>query len=177
MERFQTDVTPGLQRRTGRILRLRPELSFDSQQLLYFRGAVERASEPVLIWPQLWRPRDRRWSESSVSRTVRHYRRYSRRCAISTAASVSVSRADLVDLDQNGIAEAALDAVRQTVTWCEQIVADQLALVAEQVGRLLPAVEFVFAMPSSIDNDRIARHEFGEVLRLLRDRNGSALPS
>ena len=52
----------------------------------------------------------------------------------------------------------------------EQIVADQLALVADQVGQDLPAFPVVFRHAVFDRDDRIVRDQIGEIFRLLLPR-------
>ena len=59
-------------------------------------------------------------------------------------------RPDLVDLDENRVADAALDPLAQAVgIGDEDVVADELQPPAEAVGQALPAVQSSSAMPSS----------------------------
>ncbi len=84
--------------------------------------------------------------------------------------------ADLVDLDQDRVGAAGLDAVSEPGdVGDEQIVADQLALIADRVGQRLPAVHVVFAHAVFDRDDRIARHEVGQILHLLGARAGLVL--
>ena len=54
-------------------------------------------------------------------------------------------RTDLVDLHQNGIGAAMFDAVGEPGdVGDEQIVANQLALAADQIGQFLPALHVIF---------------------------------
>ena len=65
-------------------------------------------------------------------------------------------RADLVDLDQNRVGNARLDALLQELrVGHEQIVADQLEFVAELVGDQLPAVPVVFGQAVLDRDDRV----------------------
>ena len=76
-----------------------------------------------------------------------------------TASSVSVKRADLVDLDQNGVGDALLDALRQPLdVGDEQIVADELAAARPSASVMrLPAVPIVLRHAVLDRDDRIAR--------------------
>ena len=61
-------------------------------------------------------------------------------------------RADLVDLDQERIRDAALDAFGENLrVGHEQIVADQLHPLAERPGERLQPSQSSSAMPSSIE--------------------------
>ena len=77
---------------------------------------------------------------------------------MSTASSVSVSDADLVDLDQDRVGDALLDALLQALgVGDEEIVADELYLLAERFGHRGPAVPIVFGHAVLDRDDRIAR--------------------
>ena len=65
-------------------------------------------------------------------------------------------RADLVHLDENRVADALLDALLQTLSvGDEEVVADQLDLLAERVRQRLPAVPIVFRHAVFDRDDRI----------------------
>ncbi|MND32218.1 hypothetical protein D3C80_227860 [compost metagenome] len=73
-------------------------------------------------------------------------------------------RADLVDLDEDGVGNAHLDTVAQAGgIGDEQIVADQLNLGADLVGQDLPAFPVVFGHAVFDRDDRILASEFGQV--------------
>ena len=77
-------------------------------------------------------------------------------------------RADLVDLDQDRIGDALPDAVAQPLgVGDEQIVADELHLVADQIGQRLPAFPIVLRHAVLDRDDRILGRELGEILHLL----------
>ena len=77
-------------------------------------------------------------------------------------------RADLVDLDQDRIGEAVLDALRKPDdVGHEQVVADELALLSDEVGDSLPAFEIVLRHAVLDRHDWVAANEVGEVFRLL----------
>src|SRR3546814_17120728 len=62
-------------------------------------------------------------------------------------------RSDLVDLDQDRVAHAALDAfLEDPRVGDEQVVADQLHLLAQARGQLRPAIPVVLA-PAILDGD------------------------
>ncbi len=72
--------------------------------------------------------------------------------------------ADLVDLDQDGVGQAALDAFGQPLgVGHEQIVADQLDLAAQRVGQQLPAFEIILGHAVLDRDDRIALDQLGVV--------------
>ena len=74
-------------------------------------------------------------------------------------------RADLVDLDQDGVGEAVLDALGQALgVGDEEIVADELDLLAELVGDRLPAGHVVLGHAVLDRDDRVALHELGVVV-------------
>ena len=71
-------------------------------------------------------------------------------------------RADLVDLDEDRVADALLDPAPEEVdVRHEEIVADELHAVAEPVGQRLPAVPVVLAEPVLDRDDREAVAEVG----------------
>ena len=84
-------------------------------------------------------------------------------------------RADLVDLDQQRIGEAILDALPQPRrVGDEQIVAHQLHTAAKLIGEDLPAVHIVFAHPVLDGEDRIIGAQAGPVIAHLRRRQRQA---
>ena len=85
-------------------------------------------------------------------------------------------RADLVDLDQDGIGAAIFDAVGKPLdVGDKEVVADELTLVADQISQFLPAVHVVFRHAVLDRDDRITRSQIGEIFRLLRARAGLVL--
>ena len=101
-----------------------------------------------------------------VARFVRHFDR----------GQGFAQGADLVDLDQDRIADAVLDAVCEPRhVGDENIVADELAAVADFMRQFLPAVVVVLGHAVFDRHDRIALGEFGEILDLLVDRARPAL--
>ncbi|MCY1298881.1 hypothetical protein D9M70_483880 [compost metagenome] len=73
-------------------------------------------------------------------------------------------RADLVDLDEDRVGDAHLDAVAQARrVGDKQVVADELALVADEVGHGLPAVPVVFRHAVFDREDRVLGSEFRQV--------------
>jgi ApbE superfamily uncharacterized protein (UPF0280 family) len=59
-------------------------------------------------------------------------------------SSVSVTAADLVELDEDGVADAARDAVGEALgVGHEEVVADELDALAEALGEELPGVPVV----------------------------------
>ena len=85
-------------------------------------------------------------------------------------------RADLVDLDQDRIGDAVFDAVGQPRhVGDENIVADELAFLADFLRQHLPARGIVLGHAVFDRHDRIALGQFGEIIDLLLDRAGLAL--
>jgi hypothetical protein len=91
-------------------------------------------------------------------------------CAVSTAASASVSVPIWLTLTRIELADAPLDAVGEPLdVGHHQVVADQLALLADQVGDELPALEIVLRHAVLDRGDRIACHQLGEICDLFLD--------
>ena len=108
---------------------------------LYLATRSERASEPVLIWPERVATARSAMKVSSVSPercemiVVQPFR-----CAISTDSSVSVSVPIWFTLTSTLLAGALLDAVANALdVGDEQIVADQLHAVAQRLGQRRPS--------------------------------------
>ena len=73
------------------------------------------------------------------------------RVASSTVSSVSVS-ADLVHLDEHGVGDGSIDALLEPAdVRHEEVVADELHVVADGAGQLGPSSQSSSAMPSSIE--------------------------
>ena len=103
-----------------------------------------------------------------LARAVRHHRGVAGLVRHLDGGQRLGQRADLVDLDQDRIGDAVLDALRQPLDiGDEQIVADELDLVADQVGDDLPALPIVLGHAVLDRDDGIALGEIGEILRLL----------
>uniref|UniRef100_A0A0N4ZDA9 LigA n=1 Tax=Parastrongyloides trichosuri TaxID=131310 RepID=A0A0N4ZDA9_PARTI len=84
--------------------------------------------------------------------------------------------ADLVHFNQNGIGNAHLDTVAQTSrVGHEQIIADQLHLVADPVGQQLPAVPVVLGAAVLDRDDREALDQVGQVVDHALGVEGLAL--
>ena len=128
---------------------------------LYFATRSVRLSEPVLIWPAVGRHRD-----------VRDGRVFGLAGAMADDGGVVVvlgqldgverlgERADLVDLDEDRVGRAGVNALLEELhVGDEQIVADELDLVAELVGELLPVrpVAFGAAVFDADDRDTCRR--------------------
>ncbi len=74
-------------------------------------------------------------------------------------------RTDLVDLDEDGVGNAHLDAVTQARgVGNEEVVTDELYLGADLVGQILPAFPIVFGHAVFDGDDRVLAREFREVI-------------
>src|SRR4029077_14742972 len=103
--------------------------------------------------------------------TVRHHRAVAGALGGMNRGERLGERTDLVDLDEDRVGEALLDAVAQARRiGDEEIVADELDLLADAFGAELPAGEVVFRHAVFDRYDRVARGQFGEVANLLVDR-------
>ena len=100
---------------------------------LYFATRSERAGAPVLIWPGAERDGevgDRRVLR--LARAVRHDRRVAGALREPHRLDRLGQRADLVHLDEDRVADAAVDALLQALrVRHEEVVADELDAVAE----------------------------------------------
>src|SRR5579883_490125 len=166
-----------LQRRLARICRLLAELLLDAQQLVVFRGAVGARERSGLDLPAIGG--DREIGDGGVFRlagAMRHHGSVAGLVGHLDGRERLGQRADLVDLDEDGIGAAVSDAVGETRdVGDEEVVADQLALGPDQVGQLLPALHVVLGHAVLDRDDRIAGHQIGEILRLLGPRAGLVL--
>ena len=87
-------------------------------------------------------------------------------------------RADLVDLDQDRIADALLDTALQAFDiGDEKVVADELNFRAEGLCREFPARPVVFGQTVLDRNDGVGGDKLGEILDLLLDRARLAFAS
>ena len=76
------------------------------------------------------------------------------------ASRVSVSGANLVQLDEDGVAGPQLDALGQTLgVGDEQVVAHQLDLAAQLAGHLLPALPVLFVQAVLDGEDGVFLHQ------------------
>src|SRR3546814_2475624 len=92
--------------------------------------------------------------DGGVARAVRHIDRVER----------FTERADLVDLDEQRVGEAVLDPLFEPQrVGDEQIVTDELALVADEVGERLPARDVIFVHDVLDRIDWVIGHESGEI--------------
>ena len=121
---------------------------------LYLATRSLRDGAPVLIWPGAGG--DREVGDEGVlglARAVRDHRRVARAAGQVHRGERLRERADLVDLDQQGVAGAELDALLQARrVGDEEVVADQLHAVAPRrsVSATQPS-QSSSAMPSSIE--------------------------
>ena len=107
---------------------------------------------------------------------VRHHRRVAGAVGHIDGGERLGQRADLVDLDQDRVGGAFLDAAAEALdVGDEQVVADELQALAELVGRQLPALPVVLGQAVLDRHDRIGVDELGEIVDLLLDRAGLAL--
>src|SRR5579872_846134 len=131
-----------LERRLARVFRLLAELLLDAQQLVVFRRAIGSRQRTGLDLSAIAGDREvRNGGVLGFAGAVRHHGGVARLVRHLDGREGLGQRADLVDLDQDRIGAAVLDAIREPLhVGDEEIVADELALAADQVGQLLPAV-------------------------------------
>jgi hypothetical protein len=83
---------------------------------------------------------------------------------------------DLVDLHQDGVGDARLDAVaEQGDVGAEDVVADELDALAEGFGDELPTVEVVLGDAVLDRDDGVRLDECGQVGHVVGDGAGAAL--
>ena len=116
-----------------------------------------RLSEPVLIWPALVPTAMSAMVESSVSpRAVADDGGVAGALGHLDGGEGFGQRADLVDLDQDRVGDALVDAFLQDLgVGDEQVVADQLHLLAQAVGQVLPAVPVALVHAVFDADDRV----------------------
>ena len=112
---------------------------------LYLATRSLRAGAPVLIWPQLVATARSAMVASSVSpRAVAHHAGVAVAGGQLDGVEGLGERADLVDLDQDRVGDVAVDAHPQPGdVGDEQVVADELHLLADGLGERRPAVPVV----------------------------------
>ena len=139
---------------------------------MYLAVRSERARLPVLICPQAARPRGRRWSILGLARPVRHYRGVAGRLGQADRVDRLGQRADLVDLDQDRVGDAVLDALgKPRLVGHEQIVPDQLDAMRRACRSALPAGHIVLGHAVLDRGDRIGVAQLREIVgHLLGDR-------
>ena len=144
---------------------------------LYFATRSERAGAPVLIWPQLVATARSAIVVSSVSpERWLIMQRKPLRWARSTASRVSVSEPIWLTLTSSALADCSRDAAREPLgVGDEQVVADDLDLVAELGGHGAPAVPVVLVQRVLDGDDRVRRDELGVVGGHLVGRLRAAL--
>jgi hypothetical protein len=123
---------------------------------LYFATRSVREAEPVLIWPALVATAMSAMVTSSVS---------PERCEMTSCICSSGELdgieglgegADLVHLHEDRVGGAGLDALLEELdVGDEEIVADELDLVADGVGELLPGGPVVFGAAVFDGDDRV----------------------
>src|SRR3546814_20139620 len=87
--------------------------------------------------------------DGGVARAVRHIDRVER----------FTERADLVDLDEQRVGEAVLGPLFEPQrVGDEQIVTDELALVADEVGERLPARDVIFELGRASCRERVCQY-------------------
>src|SRR3954454_2983513 len=166
-----------LQCRLAAVERLLAELLLDAQELVVFGGAVGARKGAGLDLTAIGG--DREVGDGGIlgfAGAVRHHRGVAGLVRHLDGGERLGQRADLVDLDQDRVGPSGLDAFGEALdVGDEEIVTDELALLADEVGQLLPAVHVVFRHAVLDGHDRIARDEISKVLGLLGDRAGLAL--
>src|SRR3954471_15766413 len=166
-----------LQCRLAAIERLLAELLLDAQELIVFGGPIGTRKGAGLDLPAIGG--DGEIGDGGIlglARTVRHHRGIAGLVGHLDGRKRLGQRADLVDLDQDRVGPSRLDAVRQALdVGDKEIVADELALLADEIGELLPAVHVVFRHAVLDRDDRIARDQVCKIFGLLGDRAGLAL--
>ncbi len=158
-----------LDRRQSAIARLGPQFLLDAQQLIILGcpvGARQRSGLDLSTTGG-----NREVGDGGVfglAGAVRHHRGIGRLVGHLDRSQRLGQGPDLVHLDQDRIGSSVLDAIgKPSHVGDEQVVADQLALAADQVSQLLPAVHVIFGHAVLDRDDRIARHQVGQILRLL----------
>src|SRR6516225_10631476 len=143
---FCGSAPEGFQRRSPSIFRLLAQFLLDPQQLVIFCRAVGSRKRSRLDLAAVGR--DRKIGDGGIlglARAMRHDR-----CVASLIGQLDRCErlgkgANLVDLDEDRVGATVLDAVGKPFhIGNEEIIADQLALAANQVGEFLPAIHVVF---------------------------------
>src|SRR3954463_4427555 len=166
-----------LQCRLAAVERLLSELLLDAQELVVFGGAIGARKGASLDLTAIGGNREvGDGGILGLAGAVRHHRGVAGLVRHLDGGERLGQRADLVDLDQDRVGPSGLDAFGEALdVGDKEIVADELALLADEVGQLLPAVHVVFRHAVLDGDDRIARDEISKVLGLLGDRAGLAL--
>src|SRR3954468_18769820 len=135
-----------LQCRLAAVERLLAELLLDAQELVVFGGAVGACKGAGLDLTAIGG--DREVGDGGIlgfAGAVRHHRGVAGLVRHLDGGERLGQRADLVDLDQDRVGPSGLDAFGKALdVGDEEIVADQLALLADKVSELLPTVHVVF---------------------------------
>src|SRR5690606_34859263 len=155
-----------LQDAAARIFRRLAKLLLDADQLVIFREPVGTAEAAGLDLAAVGGNRkigDRRIL--GLARAVRHYGGVARLMRHLDRFQRLRQRADLVDLDENGVGNAALDPIAKALrVGDEKIVADKLHPSPDFLGQQLPALPVILAHPILNRDDRIIADESGVVL-------------
>ena len=142
-----------------------PSSSSIRSSWLYLATRSERDGAPVLIWPQPvadGQVGDRR--VLGLAGAVRHDRAVARLAGHPDRLEGLGQGADLVDLDEDRVGDAGLDPAAQALgVGDEEVVADELAAVADLVGQGLPAVPVLLVHPVLDRDDRVAVDRVGPV--------------
>src|SRR3954451_24786007 len=158
-----------LQCRDAAVERLLAELLLDAQELVVFGGAIGARKGAGLDLSAIGGDREVRDGRIlGLAGAVRHHRGVARLVRHLDGRERLGQRADLVDLDQDRVGEAAGDAIGEPRhVGDKEVVADELAFLSDQIGDGFPAFEVVFGHPVLNGDDRVAAHQVGEVFRLL----------
>ena len=155
---------------------LSPSSSSMRSSWLYLAIRSERAGEPVLICPPFVATARSAIVESSVSpERWLHDRGVAGALGHLDGVEGLGQRADLVDLDQDAVGDARsrCPARSRFGVGDEQVVADELDLVAELVGQQLPAVPVVLGAAVLDRDDRVLRDQLGEIARPCRPESSA----
>ena len=145
-------LEPGKRVGTGGSSQRRPDLPRCGSAGCTSRCGPSRDSEPVLIWPALVPTTRSAISESPVSPgAMRNHVGVRGALGHLDGGKGFRQRADLVDFDQDRIGDALLDAFAQDFgVGDEQVIADQLHLLAELSVSIFQPSQSPSAMPSSM---------------------------
>ena len=132
------------------------QLLLDAQKLIVLRDALAASRRTSLDLTRV--RRDHEVGDRGVlglTRTVRQHGGVARALREADRIERLGERSDLVDLDEQRVGDAALDAVGETGrVRDEQVVADELDLRAESVGEELPVVPVVLSQRVLDRDDR-----------------------
>src|SRR5579863_3350044 len=163
-----------LQCRLPRKFTLASQFLLDAQQLVVFGGTIRARQRAGLDLPAIGR--DREVGDGGIlglARAVRHDGGIASLVGHFDRAQRFRQCADLIDLDQDRVGTAVLDAVGQPLhIGDKQVIAHQLAFGADQIGQFLPAFHVVFGHAVLDGDDGITRGEIGQIFRLFGARAG-----